>query len=118
MLDMVLPNGESKSCTLHDVLYVPTLSYNLLSVAKASHRGKIVKFTKSACYRPLASVGVAIKLTCNNAPSVRAHRARVYLKQLQRAMSSEYFSSLDYSAQRRYLEKPKIDGELFLICTQ
>ena len=50
VLDMVLPNGESKSCTLHDVLYVPTLSYNLLSVAKASQKGKIVKFTKFACY--------------------------------------------------------------------
>ena len=49
VLDMVLPNGESKSCTLHDVLYVPTLSYNLLSVTKASQKGKIVKFTKSAC---------------------------------------------------------------------
>ena len=49
VLDMVLPNGESKSCTLHDVLYVPKLSYNL-SVAKASQKGKIVKFTKSACY--------------------------------------------------------------------
>lgn len=50
VLDMVLPNGESKLCTLHEVLYVPKLSYNLLSVAKASKRGKIVKFTKSACY--------------------------------------------------------------------
>ena len=50
VLDMVLLNCESKSCMLHDVLYVPTLSYNLLSVAKASQKGKIVKFTKSACY--------------------------------------------------------------------
>ena len=50
MLNMVLRNGESKSCTLHDVLYVPKLSYNLLSVAEASQKGKIVKFTKSACY--------------------------------------------------------------------
>ncbi len=50
VLDMVLPSGESKPCTLHDVLYVPSLSYNLLSVAKASQRGKTVKFTKSACY--------------------------------------------------------------------
>ena len=50
VLDMALPNGESKLCTLHDVLYVPNLSYNLLSVAKASQKGKIVKFTKSACY--------------------------------------------------------------------
>ena len=32
---------------LRDVLYVPKLSYNLLRVAK---RGKIVKFTRSACY--------------------------------------------------------------------
>lgn len=48
MLDMVLPNGESKSCMLHDVVYMPALSYNLLSVAKASQKGKIVKFTKSA----------------------------------------------------------------------
>ena len=50
VLDMLLPNGETKSCTLHDVLYVPKLSYNLLSVAKVSKRNKIVKFTKSACY--------------------------------------------------------------------
>ncbi len=47
---MKLPNGESRLCTLHDVLYVPKLSYNLLSVAKASRKGKIAKFTKSACY--------------------------------------------------------------------
>ena len=50
MLDMVLPSGESKPCTLHNVLYGPSLSYNLLSVAKASQRGKTVEFTKSACY--------------------------------------------------------------------
>ena len=50
VLDMVIPNGESKSCTLHDVLYVPKLSYNLLSVAKASQKGKVAKFTKSVCY--------------------------------------------------------------------
>ena len=50
VLDMILPSGESKPCMLHDVLYVPELSYNLLSIAKASQKGKIVKFTKSACY--------------------------------------------------------------------
>ena len=32
-------------------------------------------------------------------------------KQLQLAMLPEYFSSLDYFAQRRYLEKLKIDRE-------
>ena len=50
VLDCLLPNGESKLCTLHDVLYVPKLAYNLLSVAKAYQKKKIVKFTKSACY--------------------------------------------------------------------
>ena len=50
VLDVVLPNEESKSCTLHDVLYVPELSYNLVSVAKVSQKGKIVKLTHNACY--------------------------------------------------------------------
>ena len=50
VLDMVLPNGESKSFTLCDVLYVPKLSYNLISVTKATQKGQVVKFTKSACY--------------------------------------------------------------------
>ena len=42
-LDVRLPNGKTKSCKLHDVLYVPKLSYNLLSVAKAAQRGKVTK---------------------------------------------------------------------------
>ena len=50
VLKMVLPNGESKSCTSHDVLYVPRLAYNLISVTKASQTGKVVKFTKSGSY--------------------------------------------------------------------
>ena len=40
VLNMVLLNGESKLCMLHDVLYVAKLSYNLLSVAKASQRAR------------------------------------------------------------------------------
>lgn len=30
-LDMKLPDGMTKTCKLNDVLYVPKLSYNLLS---------------------------------------------------------------------------------------
>ena len=37
-LELVLPNGEPKKTTLHDVLYVPGLSYNLLSVVKMKVR--------------------------------------------------------------------------------
>ena len=62
VLDMILPNGESKACTLHDVLYVPKLSYNFLSVAKASQKGKIVKFTMSACYKEHKMVAKATKV--------------------------------------------------------
>eukprot|EP00731_Ephydatia_muelleri_P016374 Em0009g798a len=50
VLNMECPSSESESCTLHDVLYVPELSYNLVSVAKVSQKGKIVKFTSNACY--------------------------------------------------------------------
>ena len=46
-LDITLPNGKTKTRKLHDVLFVPKLSYNLFSVSKA---GNITKFTKSGCY--------------------------------------------------------------------
>ena len=49
VLEMVLPNGVSKLCTLHDVFYVPKLSYNL-SIAKASRNDKTVKLTEFVCY--------------------------------------------------------------------
>ena len=32
VLETKLPSGRTKKCKLHDVLYVPKLSYNLLSV--------------------------------------------------------------------------------------
>ena len=40
VLDMILPNGESKSSTLHSVLHVPKLSYNLISVSRVFEKGK------------------------------------------------------------------------------
>ena len=39
-----LPGGESKIGRLGEVLYVPTLAYNLLSVTKATEARKMVKF--------------------------------------------------------------------------
>ena len=39
----------SRKCILHDVLYIPELSYNLLSVSKAVERGNSIKFGKSNC---------------------------------------------------------------------
>ena len=37
----------TRKCKLHDVLHVPDLSYNLLSVSKAVEKGITVKFDKS-----------------------------------------------------------------------
>ena len=42
-------DGSYRSGTLHDVLYVPELSYNLLSIAKATSLGKIIRFDESTC---------------------------------------------------------------------
>ena len=39
-----LPDGKSRVGRLSEVLFVPTLAYNLLSVAKATEAGKMVKF--------------------------------------------------------------------------
>jgi len=48
-LEMKLYNGKTKSCTLHDVLLVPDLAYNLFSVTSASKRGKVTTFSKLKC---------------------------------------------------------------------
>ena len=42
-------DGTYKSATLHNVLYVPKLLYNLLSISKATEFGKRVKFDDSMC---------------------------------------------------------------------
>ena len=44
-----LSNGKYKKCTLHNVLHIPTLSYNLLSVSTATERGKTVEFEGTRC---------------------------------------------------------------------
>ena len=48
-LKVNLSNGLSGRCNLLDVLYVPGLSYNLVSVAKAAERGKVTEFTNNTC---------------------------------------------------------------------
>ena len=48
-IDMLLPDGKTKKCSLHDVLYVPRLSCNLLSVSKADKAKKAVHFWNGGC---------------------------------------------------------------------
>ena len=49
VLQTKLPSGRRKKCKLHDVLYVPKLTHNLLSVSKASDAGKKVRFGEASC---------------------------------------------------------------------
>ena len=49
VLQTKLPSGRRKRCKLHDVLYVPKLTHNLLSVSKASDAGKKVRFGEASC---------------------------------------------------------------------
>ena len=48
-LDMILPDGSTQNCKLKNVLYVPKLLYNLLSMSKASEARKTTKFDKGRC---------------------------------------------------------------------
>lgn len=48
VLTMKLSHGK-KNCTLHDVLLVPDLAYNLLSVTAASKRRKVTTFSEMKC---------------------------------------------------------------------
>ena len=49
ILMMNLPQGKKENCTLHDVLLVPDLAYNLLSVTSASKKGKVTTFFETKC---------------------------------------------------------------------
>ena len=48
-LTISLSNGKTKECKLNDVLFVPNLSYNLLSVSKAAETRKITEFDETQC---------------------------------------------------------------------
>ena len=48
-LKLKIPNGETKIGRLSDVLYVPTLSYNLLSIPKTTEAGNTAEFTDTQC---------------------------------------------------------------------
>ena len=41
--------GQTRKCKLHDVLYVPKLTYNLLSVSRAVNRGISFVFSEHSC---------------------------------------------------------------------
>ena len=47
-MEVKLCDGKTKSCRACDVLYVPKLFYNLLSVSKAAETGKTTKFNESS----------------------------------------------------------------------
>ena len=49
VLEMKLPDDKIRMCKLQDVLYVPKLSYNLLSVSKAAESGKTTNFNEAGC---------------------------------------------------------------------
>ena len=49
ILRMNVPNGEIQKCKLSDVLHVPDLSHNILSVSKAASNGKSFEFGQSHC---------------------------------------------------------------------
>ena len=49
LLKIAIGQNQIQRCELKDVLFVPELSYNLLSVSKIAKAGKIIKFASSEC---------------------------------------------------------------------
>ena len=62
-LAMKLSTGKSKNCTLHNVLYVPELSYNLFSVTRAAEAGMSTVFDTVGCAIQSASGEVVATAT-------------------------------------------------------
>ena len=62
-LKMKLPNSVTRRCNVQDVLYVPALSYNLLSVSIAAESGKVTEFDNSGCHIVASDGRVVAKAT-------------------------------------------------------
>ena len=63
-MEMVIAGKKSQKCVLYDVLYVPDLAYNLVSVSKIVKRGKVIEFKNDKCqirYQNGKKIGVANK---------------------------------------------------------
>ena len=48
-LEVVTISGKTKKWKLHEVLYVPNIAYNLLSVSRVTNSVKAVKFSEAGC---------------------------------------------------------------------
>ena len=49
VIETLLPDGGTTTCRLENTVYVPGLSYSLLSVSKASSNGNTTSFDKAGC---------------------------------------------------------------------
>lgn len=49
-LKLELPDHKTRQCKLHNVLLVPELKYNLLSVSKLTDDEKNVSFCENKCF--------------------------------------------------------------------
>jgi hypothetical protein len=123
ILNMRLPNGKTRKCKLNNVLYVPSLSCNLLSVSKATQYSKVTKFGKVACHildsnRKLIAratkIGSLYHLDVETTPEMASvadkqekeaiwHRRFGHLgtNSLQKLAREQLVNSFDYSAEKK-----------------
>ena len=125
VLELNQVGGKASRCKPHEVLYVPDLSYNLLSMSKAAKAGTVVKFTESGCeildshkkVRAVATrVGSLYHLNCQadneqiNAAVNKSKETKEYtwhrryghlgVRNLQKLAKEKLVDDFDYNASR------------------
>lgn len=50
-LEMLLPDGSKQKCSLKNVLLIPKLAYNLLSISRSTKAGKTFEFRETSSMR-------------------------------------------------------------------
>ena len=81
-IELLLENGKIRQCHLYNVLCVPKLSYNLLSVSKITEAGKRVEFNSTDCQivdkeSKVVAVGIRRKSYYLSCQQKRVHQAHV-----------------------------------------
>ena len=123
-LEMKLPGDKSNRCNLLDVLLVPKLSYNLLSVSKAAEAGKIIEFDESGCQvldakkKLIAAGNRAGSLYYLNCLSSRNEQATVADQETKESIWHRRFGHLGIQNLQRLAREKLVDGFDFDVSEQ
>ena len=114
-IQLAQKDGSYLDCTLYDVLYVPDLSFNLLSISRITDRGKTVTFDDSTCdimCQDGEIIGSATKTGCLYYLNCKSIRQRVNVTRARAGVNvwHQRFGHLNETSLKQLAKEGLVDG--------